>query len=99
PRGRVVVVAAEGEPDRPVDELVVVPGGALGAADHADRVGLLDGQVRAVRSRRDGLTGRDRPGVLQLAVHVDLRVEATRVGYRDDPLADGERLGQVVIPV
>ena len=99
PRGRVVVVAAEGEPDRPVDELVVVAGGALLAADHPHRVVLVHRQVAAVRGRQGVAAGGDRPVVLQLAVDVDLRAVGGCRGDRDDRLADDERLGQRVVPV
>src|SRR6202044_2120019 len=81
PRGRVVVVAAEGEPHRPVDELVVVAGGAfLAAADHPHRVVLLDGQVGSVRGRHGGPAGGDRPVVGELAADVDLSLVGAGVG-------------------
>src|SRR5689334_11445793 len=97
PRGRVVVVAAVGEPDRVVDQLVVVARAPRGtAAHHADRVGFLHAQVGPVRGGQAGPAGADRPLVLELAVQVDLRLVRGRAGHRDQRPADLEGVGQVV---
>src|SRR5580698_11289943 len=91
-----VVVTAEGEPDRVVDQLVVVAGAAgRAAADHAHRVVLLHAHVGAVGRGQAGPAGADRPLVDALAVEIDLRIVRGRAGHGDQRPADLERLGQV----
>src|SRR5215475_1074743 len=90
PERVMVVVAAEGEPDRPWDR-DVVPG-----ALHLDRVGLLDGEVAAVRRVIARLPGADRPVVAELAVVIDLRPVRGRIRDGDNGRPDGERLAQRV---
>ena len=95
-----VVTAAVGEPDRVVDQLVVVAGATgRAAADHPHRVGLLHAQVRAVGRGQARPAQAGRPLVGELAVQVDLRVVGGRAGHRDQRPADLEGLGQVARPV
>src|SRR5262252_3410783 len=88
PERVVVVVPAEGEPDRPRNRDVVA--GAL----HLDRVGLLDGEVAAVRRLVAWLAGANRPVVAELAVVIDLRPMRGRIRDGDNGRSDGERLAQ-----
>ena len=89
----VQVVAGPREPHRP-GHLDVVPG-----ADHVHRVPLLDGQVGPVRRVVAGPAGADRPAVDQVPVPVHLHVVGRGAGRHDQRPADGEGLGQGVIPV
>jgi hypothetical protein len=89
PRRGVQVVAAVGEPDRVVDQLVVA------VADHPDRVALFQRDVRAVHRVQAGPAGADRPVPPQLALVVDVQVVRLGAGHHDQRRPDVERLGQV----